>query len=399
MDRKALQKILTGYINGTATPEEIRFLENYYGHFDQRAATLQTIAETELQHYKEEVLEQLHRQMNQEAAAGSSVTDSPGQTSYPVMHRVNFLRRAWFRYAAVILFIFGSGAYFYYTIQKKKPVVATLKPVPVLNDVAPGGQKAILTLSDGSTIVLDSAANGLLTQQGNANVMKLANGQIAYHIAGQPGTELLYNTMKTPVGGQYKLRLPDGTDVWLNAASSITYPTVFTGKDRMVTVTGEAYFEVAKDKAKPFRVKVNEMEVEVLGTRFNINSYSEEAVVKTTLLEGSVKVRNGKETAILTPGLQAQVSNENRIKVNEADVEQAVAWKNGYFRFNRVDVQTVMRQIARWYDVEVVYEGIVSTDKFVGELPMDANISQVLRALEKIEVHFKIEGKKIIVMP
>ncbi|HET6995940.1 MAG TPA: FecR domain-containing protein [Chitinophagaceae bacterium] len=315
------------------------------------------------------------------------------------------LNRNWFRYAAAaaVLAIVATGVVLL-TNKKSGQSVASGNGYSQ-NDLLPGGDKAVLTLSDGSKIILDSASNGVLTHQGNATVVKLSNGKLAYSLNGAAtGKEGVYNTMTTPRGGKYQLRLPDGTDVWLNAESSITYPTTFTGTSRKIALTGEAYFEVAKDKTKPFIVNVNNRsEVEVLGTHFNINSYSDESGIKTTLLEGSVRVTNGVAVVgpgvILRPGQQSSITaNVNGISItNDADLEQVLAWKNGYFHFNRADIRTVMRQIARWYDVEVVYEGTVPDDKFVGELPMDANASQVLSALEKIGVHFRIEEKRIVV--
>ena len=310
---------------------------------------------------------------------------------------VSSIGRRWWAAAAIILLLF-TGAYLWMTRHKNEQSLAAGSK-PLQHDVLPGGNKAILTLANGQKIMLDSAANGTLVQQGNTKVIKLANGQLAYTPAGKDKGVVLYNTMTTPRGGQYKIQLPDGTDVWLNAASSVTYPTAFTGADRRVTITGEVYFEVAKDKAKPFRVNVNEVKVEVLGTHFNINSYGDETAIKTTLLEGSVKITAGKDNRMLKPGEQAQVAQQRVTIVNNADLGQVMAWKNGLFNFNKLSLREVLRQLSRWYDVEVVYQGDVTPRKFGGEIQRDLNLSEVLDGLRETGIHFSIDGKKLVVTP
>jgi ferric-dicitrate binding protein FerR (iron transport regulator) len=211
----------------------------------------------------------------------------------------------------------------------------------------------------------------------------------------------LYNTISTPKGGQYQVTLSDGSKVWLNAASSLRFPATFSGKERKVELTGEGYFEVAHNKKMPFHVTVNDLDVEVLGTHFNINAYADESAIKTTLLEGSVKVVKGNETKIIEPGEQASVTtSEDEINVKQqVDLEQVVAWKNGIFQFERADIESVMRQISRWYDIDVDYHGRVS-EHFGGTISRDVNISDVLKMLEMTGgVNFKIDGKKVIVMP
>lgn len=313
--------------------------------------------------------------------------------------QVRAMRKWW--YAAAALLIMAAGAALVMMLngkQGQQPGLANSGP-GVQQDVVPGRNQAMLTLADGRKIILDSAANGLLAQQGNTSVVKLDGGQLLYKVAGNAAPETLFNTMTTPKGGQYKLLLPDGTAVWLNAASSITYPAAFSGDRRLVTITGEAYFEVTKDAAKPFLVRTGATEVEVLGTHFNINSYNDEPAIATTLLEGSVRVTDGLHQSMLKPGQQARVQQQSIRVVNDVDVGQVVAWKNGFFQFDRADIRTVMRQLSRWYDVDVVYEGELPRDRFGGRLPREARLSEVLRALEQTQVHFRIEGKKIIVMP
>ena len=303
--------------------------------------------------------------------------------------------------AAASLFIFISGAAIYFALRNTKHNTIAKAPSQQLkNVITPGSNKAILTLSDGSTIILDDTKNGRVAQQGGTQIAKLTNGQIVYNASDNKPAEVVYNSLTTPRGGQFKLTLPDGSEVWLDAASSIKYPTAFIGNERKVEITGEAYFEIAHNAAKPFKVSVNGMEVKVLGTHFNINAYNDEASVKTTLLEGSVTLTKGSAVTTLKPGQQAQLGNSGNIKViDNVDIDQVVAWKNGYFSFNRSGLKTVMRQIARWYDVEIIYEGKIPERQFGGKIDRNSNLSELLKILEESKVHFSIEEKKIIVRP
>lgn len=319
---------------------------------------------------------------------------------------VKILRRSiWPRIAvaACILLILGAGAYFWPPSSiPPKNIVVNSKPTPLNNDVSPGMNGAILTLANGSHVILDSAGNEMLDAQGSAKLQN-RNGQLSYHneLAAKGG-EVLYNTMTTAKGRQYRLMLADGSKVWLNASSSITYPTSFTGNQRKVTITGEAYFEIAHDVTKPFSVSANGTEVLVLGTHFNINAYSDEADVKTTLLEGKVKISstdNGK-WSMLKPGQQASISHEsNKIVVEAVDLQEVVAWKDGLFIMKKADISSIMRQIARWYDVEIFYPDGVPPGKISGDLPRNMNLSKVLEVMELSGFHFAIEGKKVVVRP
>ncbi|HVW60903.1 MAG TPA: FecR domain-containing protein [Puia sp.] len=315
------------------------------------------------------------------------------------------VRGKWWRYAAAAVFLLVAGTVIYLLTSSSKPermVAGRIKPPA--GDIAPGGNKATLTLSDGTAISLDDAANGAIAKQGNSSIVKLSNGKLVYDLKGAVGTEAQLNTMSTPRGGQYQLTLQDGTKVWLNAASSITYPASFVGKERKVRVKGEVYFEVAKDKVKPFIVDIDgQSTVEVLGTSFNINAYNDEENSKTTLLEGSVRVeRAGSDRGgvVLKPGQQA-VSREGRgLSVrSDIDTEEVMAWKDGYFQFNGASLTSVLKQLARWYDVNVDYGAHVPSKTFVGEIPRDATLSQVLAILEKTGVHFRIEERNIVVLP
>jgi ferric-dicitrate binding protein FerR (iron transport regulator) len=313
--------------------------------------------------------------------------------------------------AAVLLLIAGAAVFF--NLNKTKTNIAQVPPVEQRfhNDVSPGGDKAVLELADGSKIVLDNASNGELAKQGTTKVMKLDNGQLAYHI-GKPGAPVSYNSISTPKGGQYQVVLPDGSKVWLNAVSSLRFPTSFTGNERKVELSGEAYFQVAKNAATPFKVlvsnqvgtevvKPDQLEVEVLGTEFNLMAYQDENIEKATLISGAVKVRIGDTQKTLAPNQQAFLDKKSSSLslIDSINVEETIAWKDGYFQFQDASIGSIMRQAARWYDVEVIYDGKVN-QQFIGKVRRQVNLSTLLKILEATGwVHFRIDGKKVTVSP
>jgi hypothetical protein len=311
--------------------------------------------------------------------------------------------RLLYPYAAAIFVLFTTGiALTRYFIKKEIPKsLGHHKP-----DILPGSSKAILTLANGTKILLSNSQQGQIAHQRNV-VINIQNGHVLYQISGtdlkieQPdfSNAVVMNTLTTPRGGQYQLILPDGTRVWLNSASSLTYPIIFKGKERRVELTGEAYFEVVKNAASPFFVKTPNQTVEVLGTHFNINSYADENAVKTTLLEGSVKVsgNESKQTVNLKPGQQSINITGDISIINDADTEEALAWKNGKFLFRNTDLQTVMRQLSRWYDVDVEYEGMIATKHYRGRISRNVPVSQVFEILKTSGVNFIINGRTIIV--
>jgi len=392
--------LIDKYTSGTATPAEE----------EELAALLeQPSADQTARDYLMQLLQQTPPAMEHDEARWQAIREAihrMGRKQAPEKRRGMLL----IRWAAAAVLIGGIATWYMLTPKQKKTDEGGAA-IAVKHDRAPGGNVALLTLADGSTIALDSVGNGVVAQQGNTNIDKLGNGQLAYKRAdtregadrGQDADAPVHNTLTTPRGGQYRLILPDGTAVWLNAASSITYPTAFTGNERSVQITGEAYFEIQKDKTRPFRVKFNTGAdsgvVEVLGTDFNINAYTDEDAVRTTLLEGSVRVVS-RETTLLHPGQQIQLDNKGHAKlIPDADVEDVIAWKNGRFHFENADIQTVMRQIARWYNVEVVFEGKITTEKFEGDIPRSSQLTEVFKILELSKVHFKIDDKKVTVMP
>jgi ferric-dicitrate binding protein FerR (iron transport regulator) len=309
--------------------------------------------------------------------------------------RTLFMRKWWVA-AAVLCLLTGTTYWMLHTATNPVSPVAKNRQI----DMPPGSDKAVLTLEDGSTLVLDSAVSGTI-KQGMALVQQTQKG-LVYQVQGK-GDVASYNTLSTPRGGQFHVQLADGTQVWLNAASSLRYPSVFFGSERIVEVTGEAYFEVAENAGKPFKVKVaNTATVEVLGTHFNINAYSDEANIKTTLLEGAVRVHAGSKATLLAPGQQVQVDyRDTSVRlIPSADVVQAVAWKNGAFSFTNADLPAVMRQLSRWYNVDVAYEGQVPAGTFNGEIGRGLTLSQVLEGLAESRVKYRIVDKnKIIIQP
>lgn len=305
------------------------------------------------------------------------------------------LRSLW-PYIAAAVVIAGVLLLAEWLLPGKKAVD---KPgIAVVKDLAPGRNLARLILSDGKEIALDSAANGRLAEEGVAVISKMDSGLITYQsgkVAGLPG-KIEYNTLAVPNGGQYKLVLADGSRVWLNAGSSLVYPTAFNGSKRVVSLTGEAYFEVAKNPLFPFEVTVGNVSVAVLGTHFNINAYVDEPISRVTLEEGSVRVNNRQ---VLQPGEQAQVDRDAVIRVVKADLEKELAWKNGLFVFKESGIEEMMRQLVRWYNCSVDYQGVVSSH-FNAVISRDTPVSKLLGLLEGTgRVHFKVGDKKITVLP
>ena len=311
------------------------------------------------------------------------------------------VRSLWPKIAAAAVLILGFGLYFWLGSKETQQLATNASLKTSDSDLPPGGNKAVLTLGDGSNIILDSAGNGNLASQGSANVVKSKNGELIYRSNNKENEAIVFNSLATPKGGQYHIVLPDGSKVWLNAASSLRFPTVFKGKERTVEITGEVYFEVAHNTKMPFIVKANNTEVTVLGTHFNVMAYPDEKVLKTTLLEGSVRISREGKSALLSPGQQARITaSSNSINVlNGVDTDKEMAWKNGFFQFEDENLESIMRQVSRWYDVDVAYEGSVSRERFTGRLPRNANISKVLKILSLSGLKFKIEGKTITVTP
>jgi transmembrane sensor len=298
--------------------------------------------------------------------------------------------------AASITLLIGTFIFFYFEKQDHNNDDAALKPNPQY--IPAGTNRAILTLAGGKKIILNQSAIGIIATQGNMQVKNAQDGKIIYSETGQQNASALaeYNTIETPKAGKYKVQLPDGTNVWLNAASSLHYPIAFNGNTREVELTGEAYFEVAKDKHKPFTVTSAGQKVTVLGTHFNINAYKDESNINTTLLEGSVRVNSNDNQALLKPGEQSALSGET-LKVSKANIHLATAWKDGQLAFGHTDLKSVLRQTSRWYNIDVEYIGKVPDISISGDVSMDADLSTMLKMLQFYNVHFVQQGRKLII--
>jgi transmembrane sensor len=384
---------------------------------DEAARLRQWLAESE---DREELIERMRtdpdwvqaellrlQQVNVEGIWSKVESRIRSTTSIPLIPLPTHTRRRRLTYvaAASILGIICAGsALLWFSRSPVAPAPVTTTAVTT-TDVKPGGNKAVLTLADGRRIDLGAAANGVVADQGNTRVAKLSDGQLAYNKEKTSDEKLpviAYNSLSTPRAGQFTLQLPDGSRVWLNNASTIRYPVAFTSPDRTVELAGEAYFEVAKDAGHPFRVKVqNGGTVDVLGTSFNIMAYSDEPTEHTTLIDGSIRVTENKQSALLRPAEQSALDAQGKLHVtSDVNVQEVIAWKNGFFHFDHASLQTTMRQLARWYDIDVVYEGRQFPDQaFNGRIQRDLPLKDVLHGLESDQVHFRLDGRKLIVTP
>ena len=377
------KELLEKYKTGNCTPEEILLLQKWFHHLHEDE--LSELTEADLRKAQNE----LRRKM----------TSLTRKSSVAIL---------WPRIimAAAILIVISIGTFFYRNYIDESNTKHAISGVK--NDISPGGNIAFLTLADGRKISLTDAKNGQLAEQSGIKINKTADGQLEYTISNSDNSSqsISYNTIETPAGGQYQINLPDGSKVWLNSASSLRYPVRFVGKERRVEISGEAYFEVAHNSRMPFKVANASQTVEVLGTHFNIMAYPDETSTKTTLLQGSVKIIKENKSIIISPGQQTRVKDGN-IDVVNVDVNEATAWKDGYFMFKSEDIQSIMRQISRWYNLEVTYQGNFPEKVFGGKISRSRNVSEVLEILESTgSIHFKIipgdsfgRERRIIVMP
>ncbi|RQO75105.1 anti-sigma factor [Pedobacter sp. KBW06] len=379
---KKATDLLDKYNSGIATDEEKVTVESWYLKYKTEATDL---SQQKIEQEYLLGLEKLTRHMDHSSSL-----------------------RLWPRMvaAAVLFFVLGIGIFFVFRPARQQERISYRQ-----NEIGIGGNRAVLTLADGRNISLTDAVNGTIAEEPGIKVTKTRDGQLLYTLSGKPSAQqkVAYNTITTPKGGQYQVILPDGTRVWLNAASSLEYPTAFSAAERKVVLKGEAYFEVARQfpKKVPFIVQTDRAKVEVLGTHFNVNAYDNEPFTKTTLLEGKVSVSypESAHAVVLTPDQQAwndkKAGLNTAIRVITVDPEFEIAWKKGWFMFNDERIESIMRKISRWYDVEVVYEGKITAQQvFGGTVNRFENVSKVLEMLELTNaVHFKIEGRKITVMP
>lgn len=362
--RKELLRMVQKYLAGKATPAEETFLKAYYDFFERDDDILQNLRNEEKrllgQKMEQGFWEKVDRWEHQR------------------------VRALWPRIAAAasVLIVLSIG---FYAVRHNKHTTEN----KVAKIIPAGANGAILTLANGHKIVLEKARNGQLA----AGVKKANDSLLVYTNA---AAAVAYNTLETPEGKQYSVELPDGSKAWLNAASSLRYPTRFDKNNRTVELSGEAYFEVVHNSASPFRVKTAVETIEDIGTHFDVNAYADEPVQKTTLVEGLVKVAAGDEIRKLQPGQQAAFAN-NELTVKEVDVQEATAWQKGYFYFDHADIKEVMRQIARWYKVKVTYEGTIPQKQFKGKIYRNVNLQEALKILAYFNVHFRIQGDTVIV--
>lgn len=404
---KRLKSLIERFQNNKATAEEAAFVEKYYAYFESKQGISDLLSKEEQLVWKEILKMKVKKGISQ-----------AGEPKINPFYRNLYLRAA---SVAAILMIMAVGTYL--LLIHKTEVPQNITYGVVSNDVLPGTTKATLTLADGSVITLDNKQNGLLAQQGNAAVVK-KNDQLVYDVSKALSSNVsqpaLSNTLSTPRGGQYVLTLPDGTRVWLNAASSIRFPAFFSGKERRVEITGEAYFEVAplfsslqgasksgrgvSAKSRiPFIVSVNGTEVRVLGTHFNVNAYKDEEAMKVTLLEGSVSVLNLKtnDSRLIIPGEQASVNTRGTMNVLEVNPDEVVAWKNGLFFYHNADLAMLLREISRWYNIEVEIKGELPKRTFFLEGTRSLKLSELLRGFEVNHIPYRIDGEnhKLTVNP
>ncbi|HMI02918.1 MAG TPA: FecR domain-containing protein [Pedobacter sp.] len=368
-------EILKKYRKNIASAEEIKFLEAYYDVFEANEPLISNQNEADFVYLKENIKKEVDRKIIRPKG---------------IVKKISWLK---YTAAAAAVLVLLSLSWFFFAGNNETDQVARID-----KNISPGGNKATLTLAGGQMIILNDAATGEIARQSGISITKTDDGQIVYSVAAGDG-EVLQNTIETPRGGQYRVILPDGTNVLLNAASSLAYPTAFKGAERLVQLNGEAYFEVAKNKNMPFRVRSGGQTVEVLGTHFNINAYEDERSIKTTLVEGSVRVFSSNASSLLSPGQQAVLSRKGDgiISIRNVNLDKETAWKSGMFSFEDDDIKSVMRSIARWYDVDVSYKDDMSDIVFSGEIFRTARLSEVFKILELNNVQLDVHGKTIIV--
>jgi ferric-dicitrate binding protein FerR (iron transport regulator) len=380
--KKHFRKILKKYNAGKATLEEKRFLESFYELFETEEDFVSPANQEQYSRLSKSIKTEVDQQIDHTQKQASIIKFRP----------------FWLRSAAAVIIIgaVALGEHFLFKMDKSNQHQVARSD---FQNIRPGGNKAVLTLADGRKVVLDDARNGQLATQAGVVITKAADGQIVYRISGTgtTGQQKLQNTISTPKGGQYQVILPDNTSVWLNSASSISYPATFSGNERLVSLTGEAYFEVAKNEKMPFKVRSGLQTVEVLGTHFNVNAYPDEPNMQTTLLEGAVKLVSPASAIRIAPGEQGVVLRDGAMLKRRVDVDRELAWKNGLFSFEGQDIRAIMRQISRWYDIEVVYEKDLPEEKYYGEIARSSKLENVFKILELNNLAFRMEGKTVFV--
>lgn len=409
-----IKSLLDRYLAGSATPREQRLVEQWLEENDQQNTEWHRMDSRERAAWMAELYKAIEH----------SISDKRVEKENDNVNVTVSSHRWWYgrfglSVAAMFVVAVGVSLFYFLLPRQSADVPVSVSTEQQEEDVLPGTNKAVLTLGNGDRILLDDSQEGILTKQGGAEISKQGEG-VVYNTAHSSGKHapVVYNTLSTPRGGQYKLVLSDGSKVWLNASSSIRYPSSFAGNERTVEITGEVYFEINRMTAEPsgsvpakkvpFTVKIMPSggEVEVLGTHFNINAYTDEEVVSTTLLEGSIKLWPGRygaagaEAVQMKAGQQVRLERDGSLRVmKDVDLEEAVAWKNGLFLMNSTPVAAVLRQLARWYDVDIIYGKGIPEGRITGDIPREIHLSEALKIMELSGVHFKIDNRKIIVNP
>lgn len=385
MTKQEFIQQINRYLEGNSSDDEAKELENYYESFQTESAW-NTAKDGDIEFVGEHIRQILEKKIRSKRKENARV----------------FVLRKWAVAASVIL-LAGIGGYFW-IIRNEQPVtVSSGLQKPDIDVSAPSANRASITLADGKKVFLDSAGPGELAMQGAVKIVKLQNGKVIYQNQ-KPVTKIEYNTVSNPRGSRVQmLTLADGTQVWLNAASTLKFPTAFINGERKLEITGEAYFSVVHNAAMPFKVVANGLEVKDLGTEFNINSYEDEPQVKVTLVNGLLAVsKNGIDHNLL-PSQEASVNEKVKIKsISEKEVESVVDWRRGFFSFSQADLQTVLRQLSRWYDVNIVFErNALETYKqeFTGRIGMKLSLRDLLDGLSSMRIRFKIEPGKLTIMP
>lgn len=386
METQQLEELIKKYNAGLCTEAEKKWLEEWYQTFEWNKS--KNIPSTELQRLKQEAWSAI---VSQKSATIKDVHPLVGTDK-------KIFRMRWWYYAAAVLIIIGLTTLLKPTSVKQTTPAFVAVQKPVIKDIPPGTSKAILVLGDGSSVSLDSAAVSQLKED-DGTVIDKQYGKLVYNRVANSTSPVLYNTLRIPRGAEYQLVLPDGSKVWMNAASSLKFPTRFTGPERKVFLSGEAYFEITKNAKMPFKVSTDEgIEIEVLGTHFNVKAYEDESDVKTTLTEGKVKISKDKNTVTLAPSQQGLWKKKaQNLTVKEVDAEKEIAWKNGIIEFNDDDLPYIMRQLSRWYDVDISFEGAIPKGGYNGAIPRKATLSEVMQILKIAGVKYWLDNKKLVV--
>ena len=383
MDIEELHRLIVKYNSQEASPEEKKIVEEWFENIDGKVHSLD---ESELLELKQDLF--IATQHKIENKINPFTTKKRRLKLYVPLGLV-----------AVISCVIFASILFFKTKQNRPTTVSVVKNN--VQEIKPGGNNAVLKIADGTEISLDEIANGEIAIQSGIKVVKSKDGEIVYTSFGSPFKNIQMNTITTPKGGEYHVILADGTQAWLNAGSSITFPTIFNGVDRRVAIRGEVYFEVAKNKDKPFLVSTGLSQIKVLGTHFNVNTYDDEESEKTTLLEGSIEIKTLKGTKLLMPGDQTSISkSSSKLKLTKVeDMETVIAWKNGYFQFVDADMQSLMRQISRWYNIDILYNGQIPDKKYVGKIPRNLKVEKLIEMLSYSGINCAVKQNKILVNP